>query len=232
MDMKVNGRSTMVSHSTFYVAVVLCRRPGCRHAEVIGLVEVPTRINKGKGAMAQYIAVEVSVSRLAYGTASSIVPQAARLVPKPSVPWDQSAGLPTVGMTAHQGLFEHGKLKAGDRVMINGGSSSVGAIAIQLAKDCGATVVTSCSGPKKDMVKGFGADEVGKRDLSVQMIVIDPACYRSLTTRLLPSASSWRNFRPSTSSLTPLAHSPFMTPRPLSSNRPDNTCQSPSTHMA
>lgn len=44
--------------------------------------------------------------------------------------------------------------------MINGGSSSVGAVAIQLAKDHGAEVVTSCSGPKMEMVKGFGADQV------------------------------------------------------------------------
>lgn len=51
--------------------------------------------------------------------------------------------------------------------MINGGSSSVGAIAIQLAKYTGATVITSCSGPKTDMVKGFGADEVSL----VQIIV-------------------------------------------------------------
>ncbi|GHJ88726.1 hypothetical protein NliqN6_5128 [Naganishia liquefaciens] len=112
--------------------------------EVIGLIEVPTRINQGKGAMAQYIVVEAS-----------------RLVRKPaSVPFDQASGLPTVGMTAHQGLFEHGNLQAHQRVMINGGSSSVGAVAIQLAKDHGATVVTSCSGPKMEMVKGFGADEV------------------------------------------------------------------------
>jgi NADPH:quinone reductase-like Zn-dependent oxidoreductase len=71
-------------------------------------------------------------------------------------------------MTAHQGLFEHGLLKPGDRVMINGGSSSVGAIAIQLAKYSGATVITSCSGPKTEMVKGFGADEV-----SLVQIIVD-----------------------------------------------------------
>ncbi|KAJ9123876.1 hypothetical protein QFC22_000664 [Naganishia vaughanmartiniae] len=112
--------------------------------EVIGLVEVPVRVGKGKGAMAQYITVD-----------------AAKIVPKPSsVPFDQAAGLPTVGMTAIEGLFEHGNLQAGQRIMINGGSSSVGAIAIQLAKDKGATVVTSCSGPKMGMVKEFGADEV------------------------------------------------------------------------
>lgn len=112
--------------------------------EVIGLIEVPVRVNKGKGAMAQYITVD-----------------AARIVPKPSnVPFDQAAGLPTVGMTANEGLFKHGNLQAGQRILINGGSSSVGAIAIQLAKDKGATVVTSCSGPKMGMVKDFGADEV------------------------------------------------------------------------
>ncbi|KAJ9097583.1 hypothetical protein QFC21_004617 [Naganishia friedmannii] len=117
--------------------------------EVIGLVEVPVRVKQGKGAMAQYITVD-----------------AAKIVPKPSsVPFDQAAGLPTVGLTAIEGLFEHGNLQAGQRILINGGSSSVGAIAIQLAKDKGATVVTSCSGPKMGMVKEFGADELQRKVL-------------------------------------------------------------------
>jgi NADPH:quinone reductase-like Zn-dependent oxidoreductase len=135
--------------------------PECRMVEVIGLIEVPTRINQGKGAMAQYIVVEVSSGSFDSRQCLICCVQASRLVRKPaSVPFDQASGLPTVGMTAHQGLFEHGNLQAHQRVMINGGSSSVGAVAIQLAKDQGATVVTSCSGPKMEMVKGFGADEV------------------------------------------------------------------------
>lgn len=154
--------------------------------------------------------------------------KASRLVPKPSVTWDQAAGLPTVGMTAQQGLFEHGKLKAGDRVMINGGSSSVGAIAVQLAKNCGATVVTSCSGPKTEMVKGFGADEVIPRHYRSNDYA-NPA-RRFLITRHRLSASNLPNFHPSTSSLTLSVHNPYTAPLPPSSNRPVNTYRFLSTH--
>lgn len=77
-----------------------------------------------------------------------------------SLPFPEAAGIPTAGLTAWQGLIDHGHMQKGWRVFINGGSSSVGSIAIQIAKLHGAHVVTSCSGAKTDLVKSFGADEV------------------------------------------------------------------------
>jgi len=46
----------------------------------------------------------------------------------------QSAVIPLAGLTAYQGLFTHGKLQAGQKVLINGASGGVGSFAIQLAK--------------------------------------------------------------------------------------------------
>jgi NADPH:quinone reductase-like Zn-dependent oxidoreductase len=63
-------------------------------------------------------------------------------------------------MTAYEGIVKRANVTAGQRVFINGGSSSVGAIAIQLAKQRGATVVTCCSTAKLDFVQGLGADLV------------------------------------------------------------------------
>ncbi|OIQ46658.1 MAG: hypothetical protein BM565_10550 [Gammaproteobacteria bacterium MedPE] len=51
------------------------------------------------------------------------------------------AGLPLAGLTAYQGLFEHGKLKSGETVLISGASGGVGYLAVQLALNAGAKVI-------------------------------------------------------------------------------------------
>lgn len=127
-------------------------------------------------------------------------------------------------MTAYQGLFEHGNLQAHQRVMINGGSSSVGAVAIQLAKDHGATVITSCSGPKMDMVKGFGADEV--RRVAAASGNLTDSSVRSSTTRRPRSANNSQSYLPSTSSSMPLALNPCTMPALRSLNPKAFTSQS------
>ncbi|KAG8953979.1 hypothetical protein FRC04_000963 [Tulasnella sp. 424] len=100
--------------------------------------------NRGQGALAQYIAIE-----------------AKQLAKKPdSVTWDEAAGISLVGRTAIDALVDMAQVKAGQHVFINGGSSSVGLSAIQIAKAYGCTVTTSCSGKNTDLVKRCGADEV------------------------------------------------------------------------
>lgn len=70
-----------------------------------------------------------------------------------------AAAVPLAGMTAWQGLFRYGELKAGQRVLIHGGSGGVGHFAIQFAKAKGAHVLTTVSGDQLDFVRGLGADE-------------------------------------------------------------------------
>lgn len=65
--------------------------------------------------------------------------------------------------TAYCFLVEKAKLKKGDRVFINGGSSAVGVMAIQLAHTIvGSTglVVATGSPAKSDIIRNLGADEV------------------------------------------------------------------------
>ncbi|MFC4471786.1 NADP-dependent oxidoreductase, partial [Streptomyces xiangluensis] len=57
-----------------------------------------------------------------------------------SVPLADAAALPLVGLTAYQALFDHAKLTAGQRVLINGAGGAVGGYAVQLAKNAGAYV--------------------------------------------------------------------------------------------
>lgn len=73
---------------------------------------------------------------------------------------EEAASLPLVGLTAWQALIEHGKLQAGQTVLIHAGSGGVGVFAIQLAKHLGATVATTTSTANVELVKRLGADIV------------------------------------------------------------------------
>jgi len=64
------------------------------------------------------------------------------------------------GVTALQGLRNKGKVKAGQQVLIYGGSGGVGTFAVQIAKALGAEVTTVCSTSKVDIAKSIGADTV------------------------------------------------------------------------
>ena len=82
------------------------------------------------------------------------------LVPRPpNISAVEASGLSLAGETAWQGLLEFGKLEAGQSVFINGGSSSVGAYAIQIAKAKRASrVVATASGKNEEFVRNLGAD--------------------------------------------------------------------------
>jgi NADPH:quinone reductase-like Zn-dependent oxidoreductase len=71
----------------------------------------------------------------------------------------EAAAVPLAALTAWQGMIDHGKLKAGQRVLIHGGAGGVGHFAIQIAKAKGAWVATTCAGQDLDFVRGLGADE-------------------------------------------------------------------------
>ena len=73
---------------------------------------------------------------------------------------DTAGALPLAGDTAWQGLFEHGGLKAGERVLVHGASGGVGHLAVQFAKVEGAQVVATCGTEHVDFVRGLGVDKV------------------------------------------------------------------------
>ncbi|WP_227981943.1 NADP-dependent oxidoreductase [Nocardia spumae] len=77
-----------------------------------------------------------------------------------SIPLAEAAGLPSVGLTASQALFEAGELEAGQRVLINGAGGPVGGYAVQLAKRAGAYVIATASPRSGEIVKAAGADEI------------------------------------------------------------------------
>ena len=77
-----------------------------------------------------------------------------------NVSFAQAAAVPIAGITALQALRDHGALKPGERVLINGASGGVGTFAVQIAKSMGAHVTGVCSGRNVAMVRDIGADAV------------------------------------------------------------------------
>lgn len=70
----------------------------------------------------------------------------------------QAAAIPLVGLTAWQALFDFGKLKSGETILIQAGAGGVGSLAIALAKNVGAKVYTTASEANHPYVKKLGAD--------------------------------------------------------------------------
>jgi NADPH:quinone reductase-like Zn-dependent oxidoreductase len=71
-----------------------------------------------------------------------------------------ASSIGVAALTAWQGLFDHGQLKKGQRVLIHGAAGGVGHFAVQFAKYAGATVIATASTRDQKWVKELGAHEV------------------------------------------------------------------------
>jgi NADPH:quinone reductase-like Zn-dependent oxidoreductase len=95
------------------------------------------------GTLAEYVAVE-----------------ARNLAPLPGdVDFTVGASLPISGLTAWQGLFDHGRLQAGQSVLVHGAAGAVGAMVTQLAREAGAYVIGTGRAPDRQTSLDFGAAE-------------------------------------------------------------------------
>jgi NADPH:quinone reductase-like Zn-dependent oxidoreductase len=84
-----------------------------------------------------------------------------RLVPKPErLSFEQAAGIAVAGCMALEGLRDHARLRAGQRIAITGATGGVGSIAIQIAKAYGAHVTAVCRTENVDLASSLGADRV------------------------------------------------------------------------
>ncbi len=93
--------------------------------------------------------------------ADYIVVQKEFLAPKPkTLDHIQSASIPLAALTAWQGLFEHGQLSKGQRVLIHGGTGGVGHFAVQLAHQRGAYVIGTVSAANIPAARKLGIDKI------------------------------------------------------------------------
>ena len=95
------------------------------------------------------------------GAADFVTVPALLLAPKPrTIDHVRSAAIPLAALSAWQGLFDHGRLEPGQRVIIHGAAGGVGHFATQLARWRGAYVVGSAAVANHKVIREFGADEV------------------------------------------------------------------------
>jgi NADPH:quinone reductase-like Zn-dependent oxidoreductase len=95
------------------------------------------------GTLAEYVAIE-----------------ARNLAPLPGdVDFTVGASLPISGLTAWQGLFDHGRLKAGQTVLAHGAAGAVGTMVAQLAREAGAYVIGTGRAGDRQKALDFGAHE-------------------------------------------------------------------------
>jgi NADPH:quinone reductase-like Zn-dependent oxidoreductase len=69
------------------------------------------------------------------------------------------ASLPISGLTAWQGLFDHGRLQPGQRVLAHGAAGAVGSMVVQLAREAGAEVIGTGRAADRQTALAFGANE-------------------------------------------------------------------------
>jgi NADPH:quinone reductase-like Zn-dependent oxidoreductase len=86
--------------------------------------------------------------------------EARNLAPLPGdVDFTVGASLPISGLTAWQGLFVHGRLRAGQRVIAHGAAGAVGSMVTQLAREIGAYVIGTGRAADRQSALDFGANE-------------------------------------------------------------------------
>src|SRR3954467_14699922 len=92
--------------------------------------------------------------------AEHVAVEARNLAPLPGdVEFTVAASLPISGLTAWQGLFEHGRLRAGQSVIAHGAAGAVGSMVTQLAREAGAHVVGTGQAADRGKALDFGAHE-------------------------------------------------------------------------
>ena len=133
------------------------RKPknGVRGTDVAGQVEaVGTGVTRFKAGDDVFGWCDGSFADYAAASEDALAPKPANLT------FEQAASVPMAGLVALQAVRDHGKVHAGQKVLINGASGGIGTFAVQIAKSFGAEVTGVCSTRNVELVRSIGADHV------------------------------------------------------------------------
>ncbi|HEX4260833.1 MAG TPA: NADP-dependent oxidoreductase [Acetobacteraceae bacterium] len=126
--------------------------------DVSGTIET---LGPGVRGLRQGDAVYVMLSPDHGGYAERALAAGPDVAPRPArLDAAAAAAVPLAGLTAWQGLFDHGGLRQGQRVLIHGAAGGVGHLAVQFARARGAEVFATASARDLDFVHGLGAATV------------------------------------------------------------------------
>ena len=165
-DVRVRVRAAAVDRGTWHL---MAGRPYLMRVLGFGLRGPKTRV-PGLDVAGTVEAVGPAVTGLrpgdeVFGTvrtgslAEYAVAAADKLAPKPAnLSFEQAAALAVSATTALQAVRDHGRVRAGERVLVLGASGGVGSYAVQIAKALGAEVTGAASPGKLDLVRALGAD--------------------------------------------------------------------------
>jgi NADPH:quinone reductase-like Zn-dependent oxidoreductase len=118
-----------------------------------------TRFRPGDEVFGQSLTANLWRHGGAFAEYAAVLPS--RFEPKPAgLTFEQAAAVPTSGSLAVQGVRDGGRVRAGQRVLINGAGGAVGTFAVQLAKACGAEVIGVDAPGKLEVLRSIGADRV------------------------------------------------------------------------
>jgi len=118
-----------------------------------------TRFRPGDEVFGQSLSANLWRHGGAFAEYAAVLPS--RFEPKPAgLTFEQAAAVPTSGSLAVQGVRDEGRVRAGQRVLINGAGGAVGTFAVQLAKACGAEVIGVDAPGKLEVLRSIGADRV------------------------------------------------------------------------
>lgn len=127
-------------------------RPGVDVAgQVVAMGKAVTRFRVGDSVLGT---AKGAFSEFATAPESSLI-----LKPE-GLSYAQAAAVPIAGLTALQGLRDHGRLSSGQKVLIHGAAGGVGTFSVQIAKALGARITAVCSTKNRELVLGLGAERV------------------------------------------------------------------------
>jgi NADPH:quinone reductase-like Zn-dependent oxidoreductase len=155
----VNPADWAVMSGLPYIArpVYGLRRPkvGVRGTDVAGYVAAVDRgVTRFKVGDEVFGASTGSYAEYAAASEDELAPKPANLT------FEQAATVPMAGLVALQAIRDHGQVRAGQTVLINGASGGIGTFAVQIAKALGAEVTAVASTRNLELLRSIGADHV------------------------------------------------------------------------